>query len=797
MCPSPLSWAGAIAFVILVNNVACAQVAATPATTPATPSAPAAQAAPFTLDLAAAASQDVTLTVQSPSQIPFKIIHAGGPLAAKAMLDVSPFVNDQGVVQLFTISVGNAAAAADGTNHVGNIAFENPVLTANLNVPQNLPLGSKYTGRLILTVPGQAQPIVWRFLLTPADELRPATLVLDRNAATATAIRPMFCLPWSDHTCFGGEPATVTVHVRDKTGNSPLNAVTARMESSPGAAGAAGSGFDPANIVAATFDGRDAGNIFTSPATGVVRDVAAHGQGTITLTFNKTLDAGEYIVPLRFTAANSGDDDLQRLSVTVRARDPIFWAGFVLVLAACLSFLATRVVSMLRQRANFLARVHAMRPAWLAQEPQIPPVIGLRATLRQSEDLSRRFWLTGQKEIDARLTAAGRMLAILDRLRRIRGRISAIPDEMVKQRANWKLDEVTDQLDETPLTDQDVTRLDAQLDTFDDWCAAGSDKQTLVYWEDVQARIHASLTQVKPFTDAATQALAATWTDMLRTAIASKPTDLGPMSDADLIHRRLTILWGARNHPDWVRRIVALHPAAQTDWAPIEELYRVIDEGWWAILNDKQEIQCTAEGPPDSTLDPPEAYESVRFGLNIEATNAANQDLQASFLMRKQLTYLWTFTITTKSWRPWRGTTTEAKTLKVKSIQPQVAQYSPTKGQIAATSVGITYRGRPGPSVQASAQVGIAASSDFRVWRITEHADACAFFVALLVSVVSGIKLYALGPTFGSLADYLALFTWGASVDQGKNFLQSLAAYSSDAPATPGAAAPAPDAHAK
>ena len=44
------------------------------------------------------------------------------------------------------------------------------------------------------------------------------------------------------------------------------------------------------------------------------------------------------------------------------------------------------------------------------------------------------------------------------------------------------------------------------------------------------------------------------------------------------------------------------------------------------------------------------------------------------------------------------------------------------------------------------------------------------------MSVASGVALYAIKPHFGSYADYLALFTWGAGLDQGKNFIQSLAA---------------------
>lgn len=123
-----------------------------------------------------------------------------------------------------------------------------------------------------------------------------------------------------------------------------------------------------------------------------------------------------------------------------------------------------------------------------------------------------------------------------------------------------------------------------------------------------------------------------------------------------------------------------------------------------------------------------------------------------------------------------------------------VATFSSAKGQLRA-SVKIAYQGRPGPSALSDA-VEVSKSSDFRAWRIAESADWIAFFVALLVSVLSGIKLYALGATFGSLSDYLALFTWGAGIDQGKNFLQSLGAYSSESSGTPGATTPAAGARA-
>ena len=56
-------------------------------------------------------------------------------------------------------------------------------------------------------------------------------------------------------------------------------------------------------------------------------------------------------------------------------------------------------------------------------------------------------------------------------------------------------------------------------------------------------------------------------------------------------------------------------------------------------------------------------------------------------------------------------------------------------------------------------------SKDFDTWLIVERADGITFGVAALVALVSGMGMYYVkSPTFGSLQDYLALFTWGAGV---------------------------------
>ena len=69
----------------------------------------------------------------------------------------------------------------------------------------------------------------------------------------------------------------------------------------------------------------------------------------------------------------------------------------------------------------------------------------------------------------------------------------------------------------------------------------------------------------------------------------------------------------------------------------------------------------------------------------------------------------------------------------------------------------------------------IAKSSEFRAWKITGSADLLAFALAGIAAIVSGLAIYGKAPTFGSsMQDYIALFTWGAGIDQGKNFIQAL-----------------------
>jgi hypothetical protein len=721
----------------------------------------------FTLDIAASYVQEIQLTIAAPATVPFKIVRTGGPVPDGFAVDVTSFTNPQGVAVPVSVSVGNDPDS--GATHVEPGAFAQPLLSVNLYVKQ-FPAPGKYAGQVIITTPDpDAKATIWRFVLSSAAEVRPATLVLDQNAVTITGARA-FCLrPVHRSWCLGDDddPLVVSVRAREKTGNWPLTGVMARLESG---LTTPGTGFDVSSQLAVKFNGQPVSDFFTSASPGAgslsqsaagVRTIAAGEQAAIALTFTPR-EVGQYTIPIRVISANSAEDDLQKLTVTLQIRNSFLPAILVLLFAAFFSFFATRVVSMLRQRAVFLDRLGELRPAWLAGEPPILPVIWLRSTLRLAEDLSRRFWLLGSAEIDARLTAAAAMLAVLDRVRQLRGRIQSIPEEMVRQRAIWKLDAVIDTLGAAPLSDQDLATLKAQFDTFDQWCDPDQQKREAAYWADLLPEIQAICAQVDGVTIPANlQALAQQFKAALESA-KTQATSLGPKMKAEETYQRLAILL------ELCRRGKAELATGLANDTPIDKVRATVDDAWWELLKNLDK-KLVVTGPP-AKPDPPQAYQSATLEVQTP-----NDSLSSTYLMRKKLTYDWTISILSRK-GIFSGQEKELGPLRITSYQPRVAQYSPQAGTMTA-SVKISYQGKTGPEVSAD-PIPVAKSNVFRIFTKYEAADLIGFGLATAASVASGLTLYALKPVFvGSLQDYLTLFVWGASIDQGKNFLQSLGAY--------------------
>ncbi len=715
-----------------------------------------AEDAGFTLDVLAPTAKEIAFTVPASGSVPLRIMQKGVPSPGlKVDLALSEFVGEKGSSVPVELTVDGTDLPA--AREQKGVPFPGVLLPIHLKVPP-FPTPGKYSGTLVVVNPQKGSREAWLIGLTSAQESRPAMLVLDQGAATLTGVKGVL---------FGrGEGPSLTVHVRDKSGFWALDGVIGRLE--PGLV-APGGAFDMKRNLAATFNNQ-AADLGTSPPAGQ-RSVPPGQQATLGLHF-VNLEVGSYTVPLRFLAANSGVDDQQRLTVSIQMRHWWPWAVLTLLLATLTSFVGTQLATGMRRRAAFLDRGRTMRPSWLTQERAVLPVIWFQAKLRQIEELSKRYWLTGQTGIDLKLTQAAGMLQILDRIHHLRERIAQrLEEEPIRKRATWLMDNIVSSIDADP-SEQETTRIKAELDALEQWLDPA--KTDACYWNALLPVIRRLLAEVEigacpPEGEAEIKRLMAELEKV-------KDKGLQPTHDEMLTfekrYERLRILW---NH----REDALLPQLLSVPADAVNRLFHVVDNADWDRLKARIERhEVVAEAPSPDFLNPIEAYMPVTFRLNAPD----DPGLMGTFLAQKQLVYTWKFEIRNRD----RLRREKVAQLEVTSVEPKVTQYAPGPGKITLREVLIQYPAGQEKTVltrqeqkdtekaQGRWDVPIGRSSDFTIWCIAERADFIALFIAAIAGIASGLMLYIQNPTFGSAKDYLQLFMWGAGIDQTKNFIQAL-----------------------
>ena len=246
--------------------------------------------------------------------------------------------------------------------------------------------GEQYTGLLLLTAEGSYPPLTWKINIKPAS----GVLVVDLPAISQT----LTFWPWF------AQSDCININIREKTGRVPLNGVSAslvQIVKSPG------QGFDLNRNVDFSFNDVKVPHFTESPSDqpdSSNRSIAANnGMATIGLHLHG-LRAGEYSVVIRFQSANSSNDDA-KLILNLQVRHHWIWPLLALLAAVIVSFVLTKIVNSRRQRIKFMNRIEGLEPAWLNEEPQLLPVVWAQAILKQSQELSKRFWLTGEEEIES------------------------------------------------------------------------------------------------------------------------------------------------------------------------------------------------------------------------------------------------------------------------------------------------------------------------------------------------------------------------------------------------------------
>jgi len=479
----------------------------------------------------------------------------------------------------------------------------------------------------------------------------------------------------------------------------------------------------------------------------------------------RDLRPGDYAATLRFTANNSEIDDAQKLQINIHVRDSVWLAVVWMIIALIISFIGTKVLTSQRRRASLLQQIQQIRaqlPQWFSSLGPSPPlVVRVSAGLHQAERLSRRFWLTSPDLIETKVNNVSRMLNVLDRVHQLRQQLEKALDPLVFRRAVRALDRVVSPLETSPLTDSALQSINTDLDAFKDWLS--DDKFAHIFWTEIRPDLHSLRNEVNPDNIPAIPGapqLAADLKNKLVNALKNPPATRDDVEDVYRGYAKLRILWDHREHPEDLEPLIQ----ASTD---IYTFFEKADGSLWQRIKGKA---LTIRLPNTNGL---EAYQILPFSVETE-----DSAIKRSYLFRHKIEYKWKFELP-KSWGR------EIPPLEPSSLGPSVSQYFPRPGKIKVSAKLVYGNDKNGKGVTADKDLSISVSSDFRGYKILAWTEVASWLIAVIVAIATGLFMfYYKNPSWGTHQDYLTLFLWGIGVDQGKNFLQALQAYSAQ-PVTP------------
>jgi hypothetical protein len=714
----------------------------------------------------------VILNVAPPVQV------AGQPAATPKLVQVtmSQFAGDRGS---FAVPI----LACDSQKAVQSLDFTlAAVQTICLWIPA-LPGDGRYTGSMLF-FSEDAKPLVKPFVIT-----RPQAVLIVQPIPTQPVTLPIWGR-FAKYKSSGSSPEpqqTFHVMLSEKSGAASADGIMVGLTVSKSP-----SGFDLKKNIAFRINAKDVPDLDSGPPTDDTqmrsRTVPAGGQLGIDVSLYG-LKPGEYDAVLRFSSPNSLPDDSQKQNLVVQVRDSIVWAVIWLVVAVCVSFIATKVLVGLRWRANLQRQIHDLTPQWFAGLPHIFAVAWVRAVLHQANRLGSRFWLTSTNLIDDQVNSVRGVLKILDQAHQLQGLLTRALDDFLLRRVLIDLDELESRLEAGAPDDAAVTRIQTELKAFEDWIA--KDKSLAKFQSDVIPDINKLLREIS--SGRIPPAGQPTINDLIRiiqTALKSLPQNTEEMNELYRNYAQLRVLWIWRNDPAELTDELAAYP-------DLKEVLRIADLREWKRLKDP-ETKLKIRLPDNETSDGLEAYVPLRF--SVEPNDPQHPDLPElaqSYLFRHKIECAWTFTLTParrglERIHLWRLTLESGRprlepvylrqqpqpiTRSLVSMGPSAVHYFPRGGR-AEVQVQLRYEGENTSDVQQEIPP-IQDSSDFGFFSAFEKAEVMGWLIAAGAAIATGLStFYFKGPVFGSFQDYLTLFVWGAGIDQTKTFVQNIQASS-------------------
>jgi hypothetical protein len=247
--------------------------------------------------------------------------------------------------------------------------------------------------------------------------------------------------------------------------------------------------------------------------------------------------------------------------------------------------------------------------------------------------------------------------------------------------------------------------------------------------------------------------------------MTTPPTTIDGMEETYKDYATLSALWNAHKRPKEFK--------AELAHRDLTEILDVADNADWERL---RHAVLKIRVPDSESFDGLEAYVPLQFSVEIDD----NPELAQSYLFRHKIVYAWTFTLAPKThwWErlPWVRQP-QPTTRKAVSRGPSVVQYFLRPGQ-AGVQLELRYKNDPIQIPRCDA-IAIQKSSDYGLLSYFERAEMTGWAIAAVMAMVTGLSIFwAKGLVFGSFQDYLSLFIWGVGIDQTKNFIQNVQAYS-------------------
>lgn len=543
--------------------------------------------------------------------------------------------------------------------------------------------------------------------------------------------------------------------------------------------------FDIEKHLRFTLDGVATPNLTSWPVTDTaqmsLRSIPPGEQRSLRVNV-VNLPRGEHKLLLQLDALNAKPGTAPKVELIVRVRHSIAWAVALLFLAMSISFFITKGVVNWRQRLSLHQRTRALRREWLEELRELAPVVWLKATRKQAEMVLEKFTLLpAPGELAERLNTAARLLNLLRRYRDLRNQLTSWSfPYMLNWRLESKIDDIVRRIEPDLLDEANKTSFAMEFDAFEQALADPvSTYKPLVMSARRKVKQLISLDAIESALDkiSASDKDKKTLAGLMRTYVESDPGENPTQEELVVIDRvcaSFRVLWRHREDSGTLRNLVALIAQDDAKNIQIDRVLHLANSVIWsriqkAVGNGEAHISPSAQRPKAT---PVEALYPTRFEVTLD-----DDELNDSFMVKTRMTADWTFKLTptplrSRWWRrkPPPGPPKQSDWFK-RTTGKTLVQFAPEAGMLE-TVVKLRHDNQETTPIHG--KLFIQSSRRNIARRLFAIEEVVLIAVSVAVALTSGLVLYYVPkPSFGSLQDYMALFTWGVGVDQSKNLVQT------------------------